>query len=97
MDGNGKLDELIRMVQEMRDEVKALREELERNRADMRTIRQQAAPFNRTGWVVHRPNPGEPRQKYCYCQDEPPTHAHGIYRSSGYTIEPQLSDDETID
>ena len=100
MDGNGKLDELIRMVQEMRDEVKALREELERNRAGVRTSCQStSSPYQ--SYRIERLGPhvmigavdqngGDQPSSYVF-------HAHGISRSSGYTTKPQLSDDETMD
>ena len=48
MNDTEKLDDLIQMVQELRDEVKALREDLERDRANRRTNWQQIAPLNGT-------------------------------------------------
>ena len=48
MNDTEKLEVLLRMVREVADEVRALREELERNRADEKTNRQQVAPYNGT-------------------------------------------------
>ena len=48
MNDTEKLDDLIQMVQELRDEMKALREELEQVGAARRTNRQQVAPINGT-------------------------------------------------
>ena len=77
MNDTEKLDDLIRMVQELRDEMKALREELERNETNRERDWRQVAPLTgtwtepedtgtpyRMEWVVHHPRRGAPCPTY---------------------------------
>ena len=51
MNDTEKLDNLIRMVQELRDEVRALREELERGRTNSRDVSwEQVVPLLNDTW-----------------------------------------------